>query len=236
MIKLETHCHSQGGSGCARSAPDLIAKRYFEEGYGGIVLTNHYYKRGYDTYPGETHKEKLDYYFSLYRDMQKECQKYGMKSFFGAEIQVVSPPDTYQEFMLYGFDEKFLYDNAPLFTYTQEELFTLADKNGLLLYQTHPFRNRVFTGDYRFMHGAEAFNGHINHFNNNGKANAFCEEHNLIKLSGTDFHDPDQAITGGIYIPESINTNVELKDYILSGKAEIIDGTDRYEKYLRAVK
>ena len=234
MIKLETHCHSKGGSGCAKCEPSHILKRYKEEGYGGIVLTNHYCKRYYDTYEGETHKEKMDFYFLLYREFEKECEKNGMKSFFGAEINVASPPDTYQEFMLYGFEEKFLYDNKPLFLFTQEELFKLADKAGLLLYQTHPFRRHVFTGNPEFMHGAEAFNGHINHVNNNEAANDFCEKNNLIKLSGTDFHDPDQALTGGIFIPESVNTNAALKDYIFSGKAEIIDGKEKYEKFLRA--
>lgn len=223
MIKLETHCHSKGGSGCAKCSPDYIVNRYKNEGYGGIVLTNHYCKQCYDGYAGNTHKEKLDFYFSLYREFEKECEKAGLKSFYGAEIRAVTLDFEYKEFMLLGFDEKFLYDNKPLFYYNQKELYDIADKNGFLLYQTHPFRRGVNLGDSRYMHGAESFNGHINHINNNALATDFCDTFNLIKVSGTDYHDLGQPITGGIYIPETVNTNSELKDYLFSGKAKLIE-------------
>lgn len=222
MIKLETHCHSKGGSGCAKCEPDYIVDRYKNEGYGGIVLTNHYCKICYDEYAGKTHKEKLDFYFSLYKGFKAACENAGLKSFFGAEIRAVTLDFEYKEFMLLGFDEKFLYDNKPLFYYNQKELYELAEDNGLLLYQTHPFRRGVNLGDVRYMHGAEAFNGHVNHINNNELANDFCETFGLIKLSGTDYHDIGQPIKGGIFIPETVNTNKELAEYIFNNKAELI--------------
>ena len=234
MIKLETHCHSLGGSGCAQCPPEYIAEKYKKAGYGGIVLTNHYCKLCYDEYPGKTHKQKLDFYFSLYRDFQKACESFGIKTFIGAEVRAITQDFEYKEFMLYGFDEKLFYDNQPLFYLDQKQLFEFAEKNGLFMYQTHPFRIGVNLGDYRFMHGAEGFNGHINHVNNNELATAFCDAFKLIKLSGTDYHDFDQPITGGIYIPESIKTETELTDYIRSGKAELIQEKAIYSKLLRA--
>lgn len=231
MIKLETHCHSKGGSHCAKCEPSYIVKRYKKEGYGGIVLTNHYCGICYDDeYPGKTHKEKLDFYFSLYYDFKSACEKAGLKCFLGAETRAVSLDYEYREFMLYGFDEKFLYDNKPLFYYNQKELFELAEKNGLFMYQTHPFRFKVNLGDYRFMHGAEAFNGHVNHENHNALADKFCETYNLIKMSGTDYHDIGQPITGGIYIPETVNTDKELAEYLFTGKAELFKDEKTYEK------
>ena len=102
------------------------------------------------------------------------------------------------------------------------------------MYQTHPMRLGVNLGDYRYMHGAEAFNGHINHVNHNELAKMFCETYNLIKTSGTDYHDKDQVITGGIYIPETVNTNNDLTEFMFSGKAELIEEKEKYEKFLRA--
>ena len=224
MIKLETHCHSKGGSRCAKCDPDYIIKRYVDEGYGGIVLTNHYCASCCDDeYPGDEQKEKLDYYFSLYHDFKDKCEKAGLKCFLGAEVRAITLDFEYKEFMLYGFDEKFLYDNKPLYYYNQKELFEIAEKNGLFMYQTHPFRIGVNLGDYRYMHGAEAFNGHVNHRNNNELAHAFCETFNLVKMSGTDYHDEGQPIKGGIIIPETVNTDKELVEFLFSGKAELIE-------------
>lgn len=234
MIKLETHCHSLGGSGCAKCEPQYIIEKYAKEGYGGIVLTNHYCKVCYDEYPGRTHKQKLDFYFSLYNEFENQCKSFGLKSFLGAEVRAVTQDFEYKEFMLYGFDEKLFYDNPPLFNLNQKQMFEFALDNGLLMYQTHPFRVGVNLGDPRFMHGAESFNGHINHINNNELADAFCNAYKLVKMSGTDYHDPDQIITGGIYIPENVNTETQLEDYILSGKAELIEGKQAYLNNLRA--
>ena len=109
--------------------------------------------------------------------------------------------------MLYGFDKNFLLDNANLWEFTQEQLFKIANANGLFMYQSHPFRQGVKAGNSKFMHGAESFNGHFHHVNNNVPAKAFCEENSLIEMSGTDFHDPGQPVTAGIYIPKDINDN-----------------------------
>ncbi len=233
MIKLETHCHSLGGSNCAKTRAEDIVKRYKAAGYGGIVLTNHYCQVCYDAYPADTHKQKLDFWFSLYNKMKDECEKAGLKCFYGAEVRALTKITEYSEYMIYGFDERFLYDNKPLFFYTQEEMFRLCDKNGVFMYQTHPFRIGVNVGDPRFIHGAEAFNGHINHQNNNALADKFCEENHLIKISGTDFHDPDQPITGGIIINDDVKDNKSLTQLLFDGKFSLIEDKDTYEKLLR---
>ncbi|MDY6367882.1 MAG: hypothetical protein SPL13_05165 [Clostridia bacterium] len=234
MIKLETHCHSLGGSGCAKCEPDYIVEKYKKQGYGGIVLTNHYCKVCYDEYPGRTHKQKLDFYFSLYKNFQKSCERANLKSFLGAEVRAVTQDFEYKEFMLYGFDEKLFYDNPPLFHLNQKQMFEFASDNGLFMYQTHPFRVGVNLGDYRYMHGAESFNGHINHVNHNALANDFCDTYKLVKMSGTDYHDPDQTITGGILIPDDINTDRQLTEYVMSGKLSLIEDKAAYERDLRA--
>lgn len=234
MIKLETHCHSIFGSGCAKCEPQYIAEKYAKAGYGGIVLTNHYCKVCYDDYPGRTHRQKLDFYFSLYKKFENSCESFGLKSFLGAEVRAVTQVFEYKEFMLYGFDEKLFYDNPPLFRLDQKKMFEFAEQNGLFMYQTHPFRVGVNLGDPRFMHGAESFNGHINHVNNNELADAFCGAFNLIKMSGTDYHDADQTITGGIIIPENVSEESQLVDYITSGKVSLIEDKAAYLNDLRA--
>lgn len=232
MIKIQTHCHIKGGSRCALATADDLIKDMLGAGNGGAVITNHYCYNYYKDYPGETQKEKLNYYFSLVRDVEKRAENTGLKIFYGAEVRIKLPDDLFAEYILYGFEEKFLYDNKPLFEYTQEELFRLCDKNGVFMYQAHPFRSGVVTGNPEYMHGAEYFNGHFHHINNNDKARAFCDKHNLIKMSGTDYHGARQPVLGGIYVPDGVNDVFDLAECIFNRQHSIIENEKEYLEYL----
>jgi hypothetical protein len=235
MIKLETHAHCQELSFCAHADVDRLIKDYITAGYGAIVLTNHYCKRFFELYKGETKKEKLDFYFKVYDEFSEKCKKANIKAFLGTEIMAYSPSGERYEFTYYGFDRSLFYDNKPLYELTQKELFYLAEKNNVFMYQTHPARRGVATGNGEYLHGAESFNGHVLHLNNNALANEFCDKYNLIKLSGTDYHDPDQPILGGIYLPENINTDEQLKEYIFKGNLKLIEDEKTYQKLLNCI-
>ena len=228
MMKLETHAHCLYGSRCASVPAEALVDEYKKEGYGGVVITNHYSPHSYSLYPGSTKKEKLDFYFSLADNLKSVGEKQNFKVYFGCEVLAFSPDGDFSEYMLYGFGRSFLYDNPLLFTLTQRELFALAEKNGLFMYQTHPFRDRVKTGDPNFMHGAESFNGHVGHIENNELADKFCDKYSLIKMSGTDYHDSGQPITGGIYAPENLMDERALADYIMNNPPKLICDEEKY--------
>lgn len=232
MIKIETHTHTKGGSRCAIATASDLATDLINGGFDGAVLTNHYCYNYYKNYAGDSQKEKLDFYFSLIHDALGEFKKRSLKLFYGAEVRVKLPGDLFAEYMIVGFDEKFLYDNKPLFEYTQEELFRLCDQNGVFMYQTHPFRHGVTLGNPDFMHGAEAFNGHFHHVNENPLAKEFCEKNGLIKLSGTDYHGKNQPLLGGIYISDGVEDNFALKECFFKGEFSIIENESEYQKYL----
>lgn len=230
MIKIEPHCHSVGASRCADVSLERIVEVYSSLGYGGIVLTNHVNRSSFEVYPAETKKEKYDYFFSSVDALRDLCAPRNIKVFCGAEICAYTSSNGYSEYTVYGFDRKFMYDNKFLYEYSQEELFRLCEKNNVFMYQTHPFRERVECGNSQFMHGAEAFNGHYHHYNNNAMANKFCEDNNLIKMVGSDFHHPDQPVTAGMLIPDNVNDDFALTEYIRSGKAGLIEYGELYEK------
>ena len=87
MIKLETHCHSLGGSHCATSPNEKLIEDYVRAGYGGIVLTNHISEVTYKYQKGETHGEKVRFYFSLADNLREQLKPHGIKLFCGAEIE-----------------------------------------------------------------------------------------------------------------------------------------------------
>jgi len=228
MIKIETHCHT-GGSKCADCAPELIAKNYKAAGYGGAIITNHLQKAYFDTYPGDTVREKYRYFLRVYEEAELAFKKIGLKTFLAAEV-LANEPQGHSEYIICGFDERFLFDRDPLFYYSQKELFELCDKNGVFMYKCHPFRTRELCGDPKYMHGAEAFNGHFHHFNFNALATDFCEKNGLIKMSGTDYHHDGQPITAGMFVPDDINDEKTLVSYIRNSDFERIEDVIGYEK------
>ena len=230
MIKVELHSHPKGGSPCADGDSQLAVQKFIDAGYGGVVCSTHYSKPYYENvFLGQTHKEKIDYFFKVYDDFVKIANEKGLKTFFGAEVRCV-PTNT--EYILVGFDRAFLYENPPLFNLSQQELFEVAEKNGFFMYQSHPFRTAVTVGDPKYMHGAESFNGHYHHINNNDIAQKFCKENNLVGLVGTDYHHDDQPLTTGIMLPKSIDTEKQLAEFLKKGEFSVVVDKDLYEKSL----
>lgn len=183
----------------------------------------------YDTaalYPGETYAEKLKFYFSLYEKFRTAALREGIRPFLGSEVRAYDAEGYFSEYLLYGVDEKFFYDNPALYALTQRELFSLAEKNGVFMVQSHPFRTGVKVGYYEYMHGVEVYNGHKYHTNRNFVAKAFAEGFGLRQTGGTDFHMTEQTPVGGIYLPENINTDRELADYLFSSQPRLIRDKD----------
>lgn len=231
MFKIETHCHTYKTSNCATTPNQMLIGFYKNKGYNGIVVTNHFSKSIYDNYlTGDTHAQKIDSYFNAFDEFKSLCNANGLKAFLGAEIRVVDKNDEDgTEYIILGFSRDIFYKEK-LFNLTQAQLFNLVDKEGVFMYQSHPFRTGVVAGDPKYLHGAESFNGHYHHKNDNEKALEFCNKNNLIKMSGTDFHHEDQPITAGIILNYIVDTEEELKNAIFKGDFSLIEEVDLYEK------
>lgn len=224
LIKCEMHLHTLGGSPCAKVMPENIAEIYSEAGYGAITVTNHYMKYIFESfYPFSTDKERIKYFISHYKTLEKCCKPFGIKVFLGMELnpEIMNAKAAMPaaEFLCYGVTEKFLYDYPRLYNYTQKELFELFDKNNILMFQAHPFRGYCTLGDLKYMHGVETFNGFHESFNH--KSEDLAKENNLLRVSGSDFHEKGVP-NGGIYIPDSIDSSEKLAHYIKNNKIQLI--------------
>lgn len=224
MMKVEMHCHTDGSS-CADYNIKDIVNEYVKAGFGGLVVTNHYAYREYVRQGFSNPSEYAKAFLSWIDDAEKAGKEKNLKIFFGMEVRL-----TYNntEYMLYGFDKDFVLNNDEIYSLTQEQLFDLANRHNIFMYQTHPFRDNVNVGDPRFMHGAECFNGHYHHNNNNAISKEFCEKNNLVKTFGTDFHHDDQPITTAILVPNEISDNIELTKYIRSNELQTVIDKETY--------
>ena len=93
----------------------------------------------------------------------------------------------------------------------------LARENGMLVVQAHPFRNGMVVVNPEHLDGMETFNGTPTYDGRNLIADAWAKRYNLLRTSGSDFHNPDQYGTGGILTNAAIRTGEELVAVLKSG-------------------
>lgn len=234
MYKLEMHLHTIGRSECAQEEPKLIAQIYDRERYDGIICTNHYIRVLFDTYYKKgSFKANCEFYLDGYYDLKKECEKYGIDVFLGMEMLIDSlsyynPNPPYAEMLIYGIEPQLLLDNCErLFPMTQEELYGFCEENGLLLFQSHPFRRNITQLNPKLLHGAEVYNGHPGHCSRNDLAEKFARENNLIESAGSDFHFKGGE-GSGVYLKESVKTNAQLVDELKKRRHEIFKRQENF--------
>lgn len=111
---------------------------------------------------------------------------------------------TQNDYLIYGVTEDFLVEYPELYKLSLAALHSLTKANGMLLYVAHPFRSYMQPVDPRLLDGAEVFNGNPRHKSQNHLALAFAEEHGLLKISGSDFHQRVDLGIGGVALKERV--------------------------------
>ena len=119
-------------------------------------------------------------------------------------------PNTGDDILIYGFDEDFLYSHEKLYLLEEGELKALAQAHDLLLIQAHPFRKQISKTYDNLVDGFEAFNGNPRHDSMNERAEKYARDFCGIVISGSDFHQPQDAGTGGVYLPYLPSDSFEL--------------------------
>ena len=97
----------------------------------------------------------------------------------------------------------------------------IANHYEILIFQAHPFRPGVTPVAPGLIDGIEVYNGNPRHNSHNDRALAFAKKHNLLKISGSDFHRINDVGRGGIILPGKISSSQELVSFFKEKKEEI---------------
>ena len=203
--KIEGHCHTNESSPCARTSAKDIVKIYYENSYDGIIITDHF---SYSIYKDNHSWEDIVNKFLLgYRKAKEEANKYNIKVYLGMEMRFLNSNNDY---LLYGIDENFLYNNPWIYMKDLKYLHSIID-NKFLIVQAHPFRWDNTLADIKYLDGIEYLNTNPNNNCNNHLAYEAWINTNLIGTCGCDFHSPD-CINKTIYMNffELPNNNLDL--------------------------
>lgn len=216
--KYELHCHTSEVSMCGQVSAKDAVKMYADAGYNGIVITDHYSPL--------TFMQKGRHYLSPQKDINFYLSGYeaalsaapsGFTVLLGMELRFYA---TGNDYLLYGIDESFIRNNGNLLLKTPRTIHNIAQNNGYLFVQAHPYRSYIIRIKSNHLDGAEVFNGKGDH---NDKAEKWAErKHIKIRTSGSDFHKPSDFGKGGIITDNEITSNKELIYTLNEGKYTLI--------------
>lgn len=211
----ELHCHTLPASGCSDLNAEETVALYKALGVDTLVLTNHFYNHVYrDTSKKRQKEDCVEEYLACYRDLQKHGSAAGMSCILGMEIRFAEENEN--DYLLYGIEEE---DIPRLFDTLNGDLKTFYTQHkpaGSLLYQAHPFRNRIVPADPAFIDGVEVFNMHPGSNSRVYTARQFAHVHQKPMIGGSDCHHPSHAGACLLRTKEKILTAQQLVDVLRS--------------------
>ena len=226
-FKTELHCHTSLASGCADCSERDTVEKYVEHGYTTLVLTNHFHQRGIDESCGGDYRAAVDRFFEAYR-LAKEAAAGRINVLCGMELRFTENDNDY---LVYGMTEEYVRSHENIHDDDVSHAHEMFLRDGILIIQAHPMRNRIRIVNPRFVDGYEVFNGHNDVFSRNEMAEAWYDYNvkyhpGLIQISGTDHHDGWHRPGAGILTDEPIETMDQLLATLRSGKYELIKRPD----------
>lgn len=213
----EPHFHTKDVSTCAHINAAEAVELYKNAGYSGVVVTDHFSQDCFDNkYPGDSWKEKIDYFLTGYRNAKK-CETEDFAVILGLEARFENDND----YLVFGADEDFLYGNEWFTKMTIKQFKKLAEKNQLTVIQAHPFRIDSTITNPRYIDGVEIYNGNRRHDSSNNMAEMWAKKHGFITISGSDFHEYEDLARGGLIFDRFVRDSKEFRAELLAGRYEL---------------
>jgi predicted metal-dependent phosphoesterase TrpH len=212
MYRYETHCHSSQCSRCGRSTSQELVRAYFEAGYTGLVLTDHFIHGNTAVDRNLPWKEQMQCYYDAYLDACKAAEGLDFDVIFGIEHAYGDG----KEVLIYGIDLPFLLSNPDIPELTLDELVARVHAYGGIVVQAHPYRDRSYVNmsvepRADIVDGIEVYNVY-NKPGEDKKALALSAQKDYILTCGGDIHtaaDPNIG-AAGILLPRRVHDEKEF--------------------------
>jgi len=213
---FETHSHTAEISPCSMVYAKDLVKMYKDEGYQGIIITDHVGDWGFSNILGSW-DEKITQLVKAYDIAKAEGARLDISVLFGAEIALNNP---YRDYLVYGFSASLLNKHPNIHHIDVDRLHEITRRENALLVAAHPFRGNQPMPDDIHLDGIEVFNGNPRQESNNDMAYQYAKKHKKLMMSGSDFHQVGD-ISGGVYLPSCPETIHDFVEMIQSGKYKL---------------
>ena len=223
MHKYELHAHTAECDLVAQLSGAELVRAYAEQGYNGMVITDHYFSIFFDWFgkelEGKSHCQIIDRWLRGYESARNEGEKIGFTVLPGAEVRI---DGTINDYLVYGLELDDLY-RLPLLNRLSsiDEVFDILPDYACVVH-AHPFREGMTGRDPRRFFGIEVQNGGTESYRNS-LARTWAEHYGKAMTSGSDCHGPWAVGKGAIITETPINTPADLTATLRSGNYTLIN-------------
>ena len=205
----ETHMHTCQASACGKSTGKEHARFYKEQGFDGIIVTDHFFGGNTSvdcTLPWE---ERIDRFWSGYEDAKEEGDRIGLDVFFGLEQNF-----GFDEYLIYGLTKEYMKAHPEMERWTRRQQLEEVHKAGGCVIQAHPFRMRFYMDRIRlgqqFADGIEVANAG-NERLDDARARRYGLEKGLVMTAGSDNHRSPASSLFGVMLEKRLTS---IDDYV----------------------
>lgn len=186
-FRYETHLHTSQSSRCARSEGRASARFYLDQGYKGIIVTDHFFGGNTCASHEGPWRERVRQFCLGYEDALNEGLRIGLDVFFGWEQTFAG-----DDYLVYGLDPSWLLEHPEVEHWNRREQLEQVHAYGGCVVQAHPFRSRAYIPRIllgpSFCDAVEIANG-SNTPLENACAKRYAQEYGLMAVAGSDNHD-----------------------------------------------
>ncbi len=214
MYRYELHLHSGTCSRCSRQTMEEIVQAMVQKGLAGAVITNHFYHGNTCIDRELSWKEFVAAFENDYLYGKKLADEAGVTLLFGIEEGLSE--DRGKEVLIYGVPAEAFARHEELRFSDLPMISRFVHKEGGLLPQAHPFRDRAYVENPDTPPYADLVDG-IEFFNTgnspeaNGKSVRYAKEHpEMILIVGSDAHKPEAVGSAVIETPVRIRNDEDL--------------------------
>jgi len=215
----ETHAHTSEVSACAASSAAELVRFYKSIGYSGICITDHFLNGNTRVPRDISWEDRVEQFCLGYENALEEGEKIGLKVFFGWEYSYNG-----SDFLTYGLDKKWLLKHPDVIKWNIKDYFSRVREDGAYVVHAHPFREAGYIPYIRLMprmvDAVEVVNTSMSEFVNK-QADAYAETYSLKKSGGSDIHNVNREIIGGVITETEVNSINELIKLISEEKVRI---------------
>ncbi len=199
------------------------ANIYKNNGYQGIIITDHYttgfFNKFKEEIGTEEHNAVIKRFLKGYYAAKAQGDKIGLKVLCGAEVALKS---SHNHYLIYGLTEEDFY-TLPFLCELPDlaALIKVLPENARIV-QAHPFRNFMTVCNPEMLFGYEVYNGGTQPIRNK-LAKILAKEYNKPITSGSDCHSKEATCRGGIDSKIKIESNIDLINVLNTRNYKIIE-------------
>ena len=205
----ETHMHTSQGSACGKCTGKEHARFYKEQGFAGIIMTDHFFGGNTAIDRELPWDERIDLFWRGYEDAKEEGDRIGLDVFFGLEQNF-----RFDEYLIYGLTKEYMKAHPEMEHWTRKQQLEEVHRAGGCVIQAHPFRIRGYMDRIRlgpdFADGIEAANAG-NEPLDDARAFRYGREKGFVMTAGSDNHNSPAPVLFGVQLERKLTS---IYDYV----------------------